>query len=150
MDAGGFALVGIGQGDPRALKSWARLNKWPGAFYSDTAVPHLPAYVALGARFEGTQKTCCKVTEESLVGSAHGLNVVFCQGCPPNLDLIRAGTPLNANVLVQSGVLCFDGGVQIFHHHSPDIDIPLPAAALTLALQQANTSPMAASMDDRD
>jgi hypothetical protein len=133
LEASGYELVGIGQGELKALRSWGRLNKWPGALYSDTDQPRLPAFAALGATFRPEPAPCAKTCARALVGTWFALSMILCRGCPPNLDLV-SGFARN-NVLVQSGVFVFNAaGELVLQEAMRDTDTPLPAAAVAEAL----------------
>lgn len=134
LKAGGWKLIGIGQGELKALKSFARLNDWPGEFYSDMDQPKLPAFAALGANFKGDPTSCARLIKDTFVGCYFGIEVVWCRGCPPNTDL-TASVQKN-NFLVQSGIVAMDGGTTVFNQQQRAIDTPLPAEALVTALEK--------------
>jgi hypothetical protein len=140
LASSGFKLVGIGQGNLKALKSWARLNKWPGELYSDMDQPKLPAFAALGAVFKPDPTPCSKTCWRALLGTAFGISVVWCRGCPPSTDL-TAGVASN-NFLVQAGVVCFgEAGSVLLSRHMRDISTPLPAEEVAEVLRLAVKSP---------
>ena len=131
LNDAGFELIGIGQGNLKALKGWGKLNRWPlGKLYSDFEQPSLPAFAALGANFRGKPTTCCKVAKDALKGTLHGLRVVV-GGCHFELT---TGVAKN-NVLVQAGIVAFnDDGKVIFKQMQESIDQPLPADELRAAI----------------
>jgi len=134
IGAGGWTLVGLGQGDPRALKSWGRLNKWPGALYTDQDQPKLPAFVMLGANFKMPQAPCSRLCKDFCFGLCSAIATVWCS-CPPKFDLQRGAA--KANVIVQAGVIALDYGDTVFQQHVKYITDNLPAADLTVALKAA-------------
>jgi len=131
LKSGDWRLVGIGMGDNRALKSWARLAMFPGKMYADAKQPSLPVFKALGANFKG-EMNCKDVTRQACVGTYHGISVVWCRGYGD----LTAGL-LRNNFVVQGGVVAFDGGKTVFSRHMARIDEPLPAAELAAALGTA-------------
>jgi hypothetical protein len=130
----GWSLVGIGQGQLKALKSWGRMNKFPGTLYSDLEQPSLPAYAALGARFKGNPQSCLSTFRQAVLGTLHGLRVVVING---HFDLTSGVA--KSNFLVQGGVIAFDGGREVFSQMMGQIDEPLPATALCEALRSGKS-----------
>lgn len=145
LSDGGWKLVGIGQGELKALRSWGRLNRWPGALYADQQQPELPAFAVLGANFQGDPVSCGKLCKDAVLGCCHGVSVVWCT-CPPRTDL-TAGVA-NNNFTVQGGVLAFDAAsTPFFQHHVGQIDTPLPAEELRAALESRPNAPSTQAMD---
>ena len=95
--AGGWKLVGIGQGNIKALRSWGRLNRWPGLLYADQQQPDLPVFAALGANFKGDPVPCSRTCTDALVGTCHGISVVWGK-CPPRTDLTAGVAKSNFEV----------------------------------------------------
>ena len=113
------------------MKSWAKLQKFPGKIYSDKNQPNLPAFAALGANFKGKPQTCCRVARDAMVGTVHALNLVVC-GC--HFELTAGVT--KQNVLVQAGVIALDDGRVVFKQMQESIDQPLPTKELIEMLHQ--------------
>ena len=104
LNDAGFELIGIGQGNLKALKGWGKLNRWPlGKLYSDFEQPSLPAFAALGANFRGKPTTCCKVAKDALKGTLHGLRVVV-GGCRTKSQQMRTHYPCIAHTCFWWGV----------------------------------------------
>ena len=76
---GGWELVGIGQGDFRALRTFGRMTKFPGTLYTDLDQPTLPAYRALGA-LGGGKDSCGFICEQIFKGTALGIKRVWWDG----------------------------------------------------------------------
>jgi len=145
LSGGGWQLVGIGQGDIRALRAWGRLNRWPGALYADQKQPDLPAFAALGANFKGDAVPCSRLCADALLGCCHGVSLVWCT-CPPR-TAITAGVA-KSNFEVQGGVLAFDKApAAFFQQHSGRIDTPLATDALRVALESRTQAPPTQTMD---
>ena len=130
---GGWKLVGIGQGDLKALKGWAKLVKFSGTLYADQAQPELPAFKALEGRYADLAAAGCgHVCKESCIGSGYALFRLCCQ-C--NCELARGAGSTNYKVM--GGVIALDGGRTVFRQVLEHEDAPMPAQELIGALRAA-------------
>ena len=133
INSGGWSLVGIGQGELKAFRSWARLLKVPATIrlYSDMTQPSLPAFAHLGANFRGERIGCGKLTVRTIKGTIFALRML---ARSRSLDL-TAGLAKN-NVFVNAGIVALDqDGTHVFRHMQSDVLSPLPSASLASALK---------------
>ena len=98
LAAGGWNVIGLGQGDFRALRSFGRMSKFQGQLVTD-AEPKLPAYQLLGAVEKG-KDGCSFACEQAFIGLYHGLKKVVFEG---RTDLTAGLT--KQNFVIQGGCL---------------------------------------------
>ena len=111
LAAGGWNVIGLGQGDFRGLRSFGRMSKFQGQLVTDLAQPKLPAYQLLGAVDKG-KDGCRFACAQAFVGAYHGLKKVVFEG---RTDLTAGLT--KQNFVIQGGCLLIDEECRpVFQH----------------------------------
>ena len=111
----GVRLLAVGQGDYRALKTFARMTKLSATLVTDLQQPDLPAYRALGAHRKGSDG-CAFICEQIFKGTKEGIEAVhFREG--GGRTLLKGFSLLRTNLVIQGGCLLFDEKCTCVYQH---------------------------------
>ena len=134
LAAGGWNVIGLGQGDFRALRSFGHMSKFQGQLVTD-AEPKLPAYQLLGAVEKG-KDGCSFACEQAFIGLYHGLKKVVFEG---RTDLTAGLT--KQNFVIQGGCLLVNEDCKpVFQHMFTRTAERWPIEQLLRAVEAAGTA----------